>query len=397
MSSSNSFFEEKRAWSRLKDEVLKAYLAPYLAKVSKTKRPIIVADCFAGKGRFDNGEPGSPLIIAEAISRQLSDSPTPAIKGIFIEKKYFRDLKGNIPESPWIHPLEGDYEERMEFFVNKYEPRDQNLFLYVDPYGIKSVLFSHFEMIQEKGFRSVELLLNLNAFGFLREACRLLKYPVSESESPDIYEQDVNTPERLDEIAGGSYWREIVARYYSGKIKMAEAEEAFIAQYCERLRQVFKYVVNIPIKAKLGNIPKYRIVFGTNHEDGLLLMVDNMNKRWIQFREESRDNQSFLFECDFPDPTKLYDCWNVEAKIVSLIDGNIELKELLVRLVQIFGISFSTTDFKKYLKDMENNRIEVKRSPATTPTGKPSTSWDHTKSDFSIRISRRAQWQQPLL
>lgn len=397
MSSSKSFFEEKRTWSKIKDEVLKTYLAPYLAKVSKTKRPIIVADCFAGKGRFDNGEPGSPLIIAEAISHQLNDSPMPEIKGVFIEKKYFDNLKANIPGYPWLHPLEGDYEERMEFFVKKYEPRDQNLFLYVDPYGIKSVLFSHFEMIQKKGFRSVELLLNLNAFGFLREACRLLTYPVSEAESPDTYEQDVNTPERLDEIAGGPYWREIVTAYFSGRIRMADAEEAFITQYCDRLRQVFRYVVNIPIKAKIGNIPKYRIVFGTNHEDGLLLMADNMNKRWDQFREEAHNNQSFLFECDFPDTTKLYDCWHVEEKIFSLIDNDIELKELLIKLVQIYGISFSTTDYKKYLKDMENNQLEVKRIPATTPTGKPSKSWDHTKRDLSIRISRRSHWQQPLL
>jgi len=397
MSSSKSFFEEKRVWSRIKDEVLKTYLVPYLAKVSKTKRPIIIADCFAGKGRFDNGEPGSPLIIAEVIAHQLSDSPTPEIKGVFIEKKYFDNLKANIPVYSWLHPLEGDYEERMEFFVKKYEPRDQNLFLYVDPYGIKSVLFSHFEMIQKKGFHSVELLLNLNAFGFLREACRLLKCPVPETETPDAYEQDVNTPERLDEIAGGPYWREIVAAYFSGQIKMADAEETFSAQYCDRLRRVFRYVVNIPIKAKIGNIPKYRIVFGTDHEDGLLLMTNNMNKRWSQFREEARNHQSLLFECDFPDTTKLYDCWNVEEKIYSLIDKDIELKELLIKLVQEYGISFSTADYKQYLKGMENKRLEVKRMPATTPTGKPSTSWDHTKRDLSIRISRRAQWQQPLL
>lgn len=91
MNSSHSFFKEKRAWSRIKDEVLKAYLVPYLAKVARTRRPIIVADCFAGKGRFDNGEPGSPLIITDAIAHQLDDPSTQAIKGVFIEKKYFKD------------------------------------------------------------------------------------------------------------------------------------------------------------------------------------------------------------------------------------------------------------------------------------------------------------------
>jgi three-Cys-motif partner protein len=398
VSSNNSFFDEKRTWSRIKDELLKAYLAPYLAKVSRTRRPIIVADCFAGKGKFDNGEPGSPLIIADSISHQLNDPASPEIKGVFIEKKYFKDLKANIPAYSWCYPLEGDYEERMDYFVKEYQSRDQNLFLYVDPYGIKSVLFSQFEAIQKKkGFKTVELLLNLNTFGFLREACRLLKKrPDFETESPAVYEQDVNSPDRLDEIAGGSYWRDIIDKYYSRQIKMAAAEEEFISQYCTQLRKIFRYVVNIPIKTTMSNIPKYRIVFGTDHEDGLLLMADNMNKRWSAFREEARDKQSPLFECDFPDPTK-QDNWNVEKKIVSLIDKEIELKDLLVKLVQEYGINFSTSEFKQYLKQMEIDQIEVKRFPATTLTGKPSTSWDHTKTGFSIKISRRAQWQQPLL
>ena len=398
MSSSSSFFKEKRAWSRIKDEVLKAYLVPYLAKVSRTRRPIIVADCFAGKGRFDNGEPGSPLIITEAIAHQLDDPTTQAIKGVFIEKKYYKDLQANIPQAPWCIPLEGNYEERMDYFVNNYPSRDQNLFLYVDPYGIKSILFSYFEMIRKKkDFHSVELLLNLNTFGFLREACRLLNCTVSEKEAPADYERDINSPERLDDIAGGTYWREIVNRYNVHQ-KMQVAEEELINNYCERLKTVFRYVVNIPIKAKLSHIPKYRIVFGTDHEDALLLMVDNMNKRWAKFREEARNNQVALFEIDFPNPSKLVACRDVENEVISLIDTEIELKELLVRLAQKFGINFSTTDYKDCLKSMVGNQIDVSRNPSLTPaTGKPSTSWDHTNKDLSIKISRRAQWQPPLL
>jgi three-Cys-motif partner protein len=399
MSSSNSFFKEKRPWSRIKDEVLKAYLVPYLAKVSRTRCPIIVADCFAGKGCFDNGEPGSPLIIAEAISHQLADPTTQAIKAVFIEKKYFKNLKANIPQKTWCHLLDGDYEEKMDYFVNNYPSRNQNLLLYVDPYGIKSILFSYFDKIhKKKNLHSVELLLNLNTFGFLREACRLLKFKILETDTPEDYEPDINSPERLDEIAGGTYWREIIGRYNACQIKMPEAEELFITKYCERLRTVFRYVVNIPIKAKISHIPKYRIVFATDHVDALLLMVDNMNRRWADFREEARNNQSPLIECDFPDPSKQGACWDIENEIVSLIDTEIELKELLVRLAQKFGINFSTKDYKDCLKNMVNNQIEVTRiPPLTLATGRPSISWDHTKKDLSIKISRRAQWQPPLL
>ena len=139
MSSSHTFFKEKRPWSRIKDELLKSYLVPYLAKVSRTRRPIIVADCFAGKGCFDSGEPGSPMIIADVIKRQLSDPTTQTIKGVFIEKKYFKELKANMPTEACFTLLEGNYEDKMDYFVNSYQSRKQNLFLYVDPYGIKSI------------------------------------------------------------------------------------------------------------------------------------------------------------------------------------------------------------------------------------------------------------------
>ena len=179
---------------------------------------------------------------------------------------------------------------------------------------------------------------------------------------------------------------------------MQAAEEELINNYCGRLKTVFRYVVNIPIKAKLSHIPKYRIVFGTDHEDALLLMVDNMNKRWAKFREEARNNQVALFEIDFPNPSKLVSCRDVENEVISLIDTGIELKELLVRLAQKFGINFSTTDYKDCLKSMVGNQIDISRNPPLTPaTGKPSTSWDHTNKDLSIKISRRVQWQPPLL
>lgn len=398
MADTNSFFSQKRAWSAIKDEVLRAYLTPYLAKVSRTRHPIIIADCFAGKGRFDDGSPGSPLIIAEAICHQLDTDATSKIKAIFIEKKYFADLQANVPKKPFFTTLEGDFEDRVEFFINNYSPRNQNLLLYVDPYGIKSILFSYFDRINKKGFNSVELLLNLNTLGFLREGCRLLKAPDSEKEAPEFYEQDVNSPERLDEIAGGNYWRDIVEMYRSGQIKMQEAEKRFIAEYREKLRSVFRYVINIPIKTKLHTIPKYHIVYGTNHADGLLLMVDNMHKRWANFRDEARNHQSALFEFDFPDSTIQKDCWHIDEKILSHLDQETDLKMLLIALAQELGISFPTSEYKEVLKKMEKDGvIDVKRDPPKTATGRASSSWDHTRNDFSVKISRRGTWQQSLL
>lgn len=401
MSRTDRFFRKKQPWSEIKDEVLGSYLEPYFAKLSKFGAPIRVADCFAGKGRFDDGQPGSPLIICEAIQKQLArpENMTRDIKAVLIEREHMEDLKKNIPALSPVHFLEGDYEQKMETFIEGYDAGDKHLFLYVDPFGIKSIRFIYFEQVRKKGFKTVELLLNLNAFGFLREGCRLLGLEMkNETEEPLEYAPDVNSPERLDEIAGGAYWRQIVQDYYDGKSSMKEAEERFAKLYCERLGTVFKHVVNTPIKAKLGHIPKYRIVFGTDHEDGLLLMADSMSKRWDEFRDRARQGESFLFETDVPDPSKLGEYWDYEHNILNMISAEIELKALLVQLVRRYGISFSMRQYVNCLKRMESGAvIEVRRVPALTKTGKKRSGWAYGSKDYKVYISRKKGWQQNLL
>ncbi len=96
MKATKNFFARKRAWSQLKDEILACYLTLYIAKLLKTRGQIIIADCFAGKGRFDDGKDGSPIIIASAIADALERNPSVDIEGVFVEKKYFPDLTKNL-------------------------------------------------------------------------------------------------------------------------------------------------------------------------------------------------------------------------------------------------------------------------------------------------------------
>ena len=65
----NGFFKAKRPWSKYKGFILRYYLETYIPKVATLKKPILIVDCFAGCGQFDDGEPGSPLIIASIINK----------------------------------------------------------------------------------------------------------------------------------------------------------------------------------------------------------------------------------------------------------------------------------------------------------------------------------------
>jgi len=56
------FFKTKNRWSEIKDRLLGCYLTPYFQKALKTGQPIFYVDCFAGKGKFEDGKSGSPII-----------------------------------------------------------------------------------------------------------------------------------------------------------------------------------------------------------------------------------------------------------------------------------------------------------------------------------------------
>jgi three-Cys-motif partner protein len=399
MNGKESFFTEKRPWSEIKDAVLKAYLEPYLAKVSRIGAPVRIADTFAGKGRFDDGKPGSPIIISEAIQNQLTriGNRNTDIKGVFIEKKYSGDLAEALTDhQSYIYILSGEYEDRMEYFLHTYSARNTHFLFYVDPYGIKSLRFSHFGRLKNMHPRSIEVLLNMNAFGFMREGCRLLGYKEKKDEEiPEYYNPDVNNPDKMDEIAGGDYWRDIIKDFYATEMSMKDAEECFAHQYREKLNTVFKYVIDIPIKKHLYHIPKYRIIYGTDHEDGLLLMADNMCKQWDKFRKDERNGESFLFELDFPDPTAADYTANLESEImIHLSSKEKSLKNLFVELMASKGIAFSTKHYKQILKDLgESGSINIRREPPHTGTGRRRTGWDHMATDYTIYLSKDKAWQ----
>jgi three-Cys-motif partner protein len=384
------FFKEKKAWSVLKDEILDYYLVPYIAKILRTGKPLYIFDCFAGKGKFDNGINGSPIIIAEHIKEYIQRNQVLGgkLKGTFIEKKYSAELSKNLSDYPNTEVLSGTFEDNLKTILSL--DKNSSIFLYVDPYGIKSLNLNNFNRVKERHFSSLELLMNFNSAGFLREGCRLLKYTElpSDDELTDYEsDEDINTIDLMDSIAGGTYWKEIVKKYYDNTIDIYQAEAEFISEYSRRLRNIFKYTVNIPIKVKSSHLPKYRLIFGSNHEDGLILMADNMNKKWKQMLENQRGGQLVLFDFGFAGVTTI-DLHNNILSVVAENSSGVPLRELIVNLIQKYGITFSESAYKEKIKQMgQSSDLVVDRVPAMTSTGKPAISMDYGK--YKITVSER--------
>ncbi|MBF0634724.1 MAG: three-Cys-motif partner protein TcmP [Nitrospinae bacterium] len=312
---------------------------------------------------------------------------------MFIEKKYFSDLKSNLAGHLNAEVLAGTFEDNLGNILSA--DTLSNVFFYIDPYGIKSLSFSNFKQIKSKKFFSNEMLMNFNSAGFLREGCRLL--PRSDDQLKDIeiddYEMDdtANSIEKMDAVAGGAYWQDILNDFYNGKIDFYQAEDKFISEYSAKLKDIYLYTVNIPIKVKSSHLPKYRLVFGSNHEDGIILMADNMNKKWKEIVDQQNNGQLPLLDFEFPD-LMLSQGFDLKKDILSFVSANISgipLKSLIVELIEKYGITFSESHYKDTIKQMEKDSYLVidRYPPKTRKTGKTATSMEYDKYKIIIRKS----------
>ena len=388
----DDFFKVKKPWSEVKDELLRHYLKPYFQKILHTRRAIVYVDCFAGKGAFEDGNPGSPLIALHTIQDCLGQTTMTQsnIQSYFIDLNYAADLAKNLREYSDVNIVSGKYEEKIEgILANK---NGSNVFLYVDPYGIKALDCALFDSFARHGFYSVELLINMNSFGFIREGCRVLGVKFEDDILEDLVEYDTTqlapdekSKSALDKIAGGDYWVEIIEKKRSGAITAYEAEAEFAEAYCKRMRASYSYVLNMPLRIKQGQVPKYRMIHATNHADGALLMVDNIFGRWELMQDIQRGGQMSFFEENVEN--EVIDELDIRKKVIDFVSGIKSFKRMNPIIAEFYcqyGIICKTKDVKAVFKDLEKRgQLIVKRTPATTEKGKACTFFADEKNKIT--------------
>ena len=390
------FFKKKKIWSEVKDELLGCYLVPYFNKILSINTPILYVDCFAGKGRFDDGKKGSPLIALESLEKSINQTrygkALPQIYMRFIELNHGKELEANLSGQQFgsSRVIPGKFEDTIIPLLQKAKAqnRNMNVFLYVDPYGVKALNASLFGMLPEL-FNTAEILINLNSFGFIREACRVMKVFFREQEDEifsDLEEYDtsvLDSVEQLNTIAGGDYWKSIVADYSSNSIDCYTAEKLFAEQYKLQLRKNYKYVLDMPIRLKAGQHPKYRMVHATNHPDGCLLMADNIAKRTdhLVIDVQNKGQISLFMQTS---ENEIVDESILLSAIRKMLVKTTEYTRLNKFLADFYNENGVLCDLSRLssgkggsvLKTLEkSNEIQVQRTPAITENGTASKFW----------------------
>ena len=186
--------------------------------------------------------------------------------------------------------------------------------------------------------------------------------------------------------------QDIIKDKNENKINMHKAEELFVLKYTAEIKKIYDYVINIPIKEKSNNIPKYHLIYGTNHHAGIKLMIDNMNKAWEDILAISNNNVFEIFEQPNYYATNYY---NLEDEILKYTESKIHIKELILKLIDIFGITYKYSEYtdkiskmskvQESLFDNEKQKIKVIRE-YKTKTGKIPTDWDWEKEIYVEKV-----------
>ncbi|MCX5814497.1 MAG: three-Cys-motif partner protein TcmP [Proteobacteria bacterium] len=355
---SDNFFYQKKEWSKYKDLILGYYLTPYLEKVKYLKKPILIIDCCAGPGLFDDGSDGSPLIIAKHV-KTLYDKGV-NIKGLFLEKKkkFFAKLQNNL--GPFSAYAEAKHIDFMGYLENvRSMAKNSTIFLYVDPYGIKELLFSELSEIYNAIMEhnsSVEVLLNFNSPAFVRCALVALKMDTKDFDveidddflDEIIFNVEGMTTDQMDAIAGGNYWKSVVSDL---SLSFFEKEQKVTEFYMKQMNKYFPNVCNFPIQKKYGQLPKYRLIYGTRHEDGILLMNDTMYKAREQFlNNEFADGRLF----DTRPHEELKDISLFTKRLFEITEENkpISRKDLKIKAMQEFFCCYNSSDYSETIKKL---------------------------------------------
>lgn len=359
-----SFFDVKREWSKRKDLILRYYLEPYLAKVSKLRHPILIVDGFAGPSIY--GAPredrdGSPLIISKRVA--AVKSPRVPIGVLCIEED--PELYATLAES--LRPYEFARARLGTFLDHLPEVEERaathTVFLYVDPYAIEGLQWEAMDRVFRhllKG-RSVEVLMNFNAASFVRRARAALAMAAPDEEE-DEPEGSAEPPsiQRLNDAVGGDWWQSIVK---PGAVFPVEVK-AISDGFCRRLGERFPEVCQHPIHAKWTDpVPKYSLVFGSRSEDGLVLMNEAAIKSRDVLADAAKPAYPTLWETR---PTELVpDLERLPQAVLTVATRRMRRRHLVAAVVRANFCQFTESQIKQTIRKL------LGQGRLVSETGKP--------------------------
>ena len=258
-----------------KHQVLRAYVEAWIPvmghqalRVRRTDGKaarLLLVDGFAGPGRYEGGEPGSPLILLDVLLEHRDFERLSGVEFhlLFIEQDERRveHLRGELaglgelPDNVRVHLVHGAFEARMGKLIDEVTGSGRTLiptFTFIDPFGYTGASMSLTGRLLD--FPRSEILVFLPFSFVYRFAGR------------------AGQENALDSLFGCPDWRD-------GKLLSGARRRKFLLRLFERQLASHESVEHVrSFQLKTGDGNDYRLVFGLGHQKGLEIAKDAMWK-----------------------------------------------------------------------------------------------------------------------
>lgn len=282
-----------------KHRVLRAYLDGWIAVMAQQALNVqgftigaprlLLVDGFAGPGRYATGEPGSPVLMLEALLSHAGRDRWNGVQFIYLfiehDKRRVERLKqeiaalGALPSNVTVHIEHGEFEATFGALLDQTTEHGKVLvptFAFIDPFGYSTSSMSLTGRLL--AFRRCEVLIFLPLSFVHRFVGR------------------AGQEEALTSLFGCEDWREAIPL-------QGEERRAFLLDLFERglaANATVAHVRSFQLRTHDGN--DYRLVFGVGHDKGLDLAKDAMWKvdpvAGTSYAATTETGQEVLFAAD---------------------------------------------------------------------------------------------------
>jgi len=249
--------------TKAKHEILRRYWQAWLPIITKLGSRVLYIDGFAGPGRYEGGEDGSPLIVLKS-ARDHVARPDSEVVFVFIEKdeERFRylnavldEVRPTLPENFKVYTNHGVFNDRMTGIFDQLDQQCAAMapsLVFVDPFGFSHTPFQTIGRIMH--YRHCEVLVTF----MYEEINRFLNHPLH--------------TETYDDLFGTDAWRRAL-----DASDAATRRRTIHDIYRDQLRSVAGYVRSFEMLNR-QNRTDYFLFFCTNELLGLERMKDSMWK-----------------------------------------------------------------------------------------------------------------------
>jgi len=306
MTANSGFFESPQAAAVYKHKLIKTYEPAFVGKVGSTAAGgrVHVYDAYAGPGRYENLEPGSPELLVDTA---VAMAGLRSVRTLFSDKEpdYCARLrkmlaeKGVDPASYTV--LEGPVDDHVDRVLR--DVGEDPLFVFLDPFGLTIPFDRVVHLLKSRdvsGRHSMhqpktELLMN-----FSYEAVRRIAGVVR---SDKDYAAKQGQLDALDRALGGDWWRPIALAEKDGWVS------EILSGFANRVMKAVGNCgyITADVADSLSAQPVYELILFTRHPDGFWKMAEAMSlarkewRQWLVDRKESEAGQTELRGLDWAD------------------------------------------------------------------------------------------------